>query len=107
MLAKRARGYASDELQPDTRLRANLVDVFSSNELSAARARSIMQDSGRRGVGNMRRLGSDLNLTRNSQLCLIQKSLWPKEYVVAIAAWSRMRKVASRGTALCFCLTRV
>ena len=100
MISKRARGYVSEELPPDKRLRANLVDVFTSNEMSATRARSIMHDShdsGARGVENLQRLGSDQNVTRNVQRRLLKKSPWPKEYVVEITTWNKRRKTASRG----------
>ena len=78
MLSKRARGYSEEDLAPEKRLRANLVDLFTANEVSAPRAASLMADAAAArvpGFSKLRRLGSDKHKRRNLSRRLA-KGIW-------------------------------
>ena len=87
MLSNRVRCYSEEDLAPDKRLRANLVDLFTANEISAPRAASLMADAaaaGAPGFSKLRRLGSDKHKRRNLSRRLVKGSGWPKEYIAQV-----------------------
>ena len=92
MLSKRTRGYSSADLPPEKRLRANLADMFASNEISGARARDVINDAvdaQALGLGGLRRLGSNKNVNRNLMRRLAKSGIWPPDYIAEVRTWNR------------------
>ena len=56
MFSKRGRGYEETELSPSKRLRANLADLFLSNDISGSRALSLFQDADGAGAKGFKKL---------------------------------------------------
>ena len=88
------RGRAVDPSLPAAkRLRENTADLFLTNQVSAARAKSLLQDavaSGSAYVADLvHNLGSDKNTARNLRRKLLRvRSGWPKLYWHEVRAWN-------------------
>ena len=95
MFSKRGRPWEAEALPPDRRLRANLADLFVSNDVSAARAQSIFADaeaSGARNVADLAKAGHTgkhkKNLARDLTRKLLKNSQWPRPYNAQVRTWN-------------------
>ena len=89
MLSKHKRPYHPQALPPDKRLRANLGDVFSSNQLSASRTQELINDCAAAGVTtfcSLRPLGT--NISRNLKRIFLKGCQWPSVYWAQIRVWN-------------------
>ena len=95
MLSKRKRPYDESSLPPTRRLAANIKDLVGSNELSAARAQSLVNDaydSGARGFTAAEVRDPDgKNVARDLRAGYLKQSQWPKKY------WAKVRCKQSDG----------
>lgn len=96
MLSKRGAGYSSDEVPPEKRLRANLSDLFLSNDISATRARSLFEDADAAHAehcGDLSAAGSrgrfPGNVHRDLMRRLCKGSRWPPAYWAPIRVWGK------------------
>ena len=90
MLSKRARGYDEADLPPAQRLCANIADLVTGNDISAARGASLFRDATHGGNTGMRRLGmfghAAKNIARDLRRKLVKGSRWPNPYVATITS---------------------
>ena len=90
MLSKHKRPYDPQTLPPDKRLRANLGDVFSSNQLSARRTQELINDCAAAGVTTFCSLKRPLgtNISRNLKRIFLKGCQWPSVYWAQIRVWN-------------------
>ena len=95
MFHKRSKGYSKEELSPSKRLRANLEDLFLSNEVSALRAREAFEDAeaaGLPGFSRLARAGASGSRTshahRDLMAACLRNSKWPKPYYADVRVWN-------------------
>ena len=95
MFSKRGRPWEAEALPPDRRLRANLVDLFVGNDVSAARAQSMFADAEASGARNMADLAKagrtgkhKKNLARDLTRKLLKNSQWPRPYNAQVRTWN-------------------
>mgnify|MGYP007018355561 CR=1 FL=1 len=100
MFGKRERAWEENALPAARRFRANVADLFLSNDVSANRAQSLFADgqaSGARNVQDLAAAGQGGRLGRN--LCrdlkrkLLKGSAWPKPYVAQVPTWNPKKEV--------------
>lgn len=96
MLSKRGAGYSSEEVPAEKRLRANLADLFLSNDISGARARSLFADADAANAQHCRDLGAagsggklPGNIHRDLLRRLCKASRWPPAYWSPIRVWDK------------------
>ena len=93
MLSKRQRSYDKENLPPSGRLRANLAELYSRNELPAARVLELAQDVNRVAptelteLQNKGRLTTEKNAARLLRNKLLKKSCWMPDYHAEIRTW--------------------
>ena len=94
MYGKRSKGYKDDELSPGKRFRANLEDLFLSNQMSGQRAQNVFADGAAAGNGNFEPLAKAGKRGQAASKChrdLMRKILkgtrWPELYWVQIPVW--------------------
>ena len=90
MLSKHKRPYDPQALPPDKRLRANLGDVFSSNQLSASKTQELINDCSAAGVTTFCSLKRPLgtNISRNLRRIFLKGCQWPSVYWAQIRVWN-------------------
>ena len=80
-----------EQLPPDRRLRANLADLFLSNEVSGARIASLFEDASvanPRHVQDLAKLNTK-NSTRDVRRKLANRSQWPQLYYAPVRVYDR------------------
>ena len=99
MFSKRGRPWEAESVPADQRLRANLADLFVSNDVSAARAQTLFADGEASGAkhmsdlakaGNYGKLGK--NLCRDITGKLLTHSRWPSTYNAQVRTWSQKNR---------------
>ena len=86
MLSKRKRPYDPAELTAPQRLRANIVDMYANNMLSARRAQELINDvseAGAPGLEALRR-ASGHNTARRMRRTFDKMCQWSKDDWAAI-----------------------
>ena len=89
MMRKTERAYDSNTLAAK-RFRHNALDLFASNEISAARTQELINDASAAGAGHLRdllaRAGKNANrsLTRRT----LQHRSYPKLYTAKVRCWN-------------------
>ena len=78
-------------MPPERRLRANLADLFLSNEVSGSRVASLFEDA---SVANPRHVKDLANLgmpkaTRNLRRKLMKRSQWPELYYAPVRVYDK------------------
>ncbi len=95
MLSKHSRAYDVNAQPAAKRLRQNLVDLYASNAVSAARASELLADAAAAGVRSCVGLASQRaragNVTRDLRRRLMRYSLWPRHYLAPIRCWDPKR----------------
>ena len=91
--------YYIESLPPDRRLRANLADLFVSNDVSAARAQSLFADaeaSSAKNVADLAKAGHNgkhgTNLARDLTRKLLNDSRRPLPYNAQVRTWNTKAK---------------
>ena len=87
MLSKQKRAYEPEQLPPDKRLKANIKDIFATNQLSGVRSQELINDIADSGVMGFRSLKKSLkaNVARNLRRSFLKGCLWPSVY------WGKIR----------------
>ena len=90
MLAKNKRPYDPESLPPSTRLRSNLGDLLSRNELPATRIAEIANDINRVAPTELRALTGPLNTNtaRKLRRKFLKKSTWMPDYIADVRTWN-------------------
>ena len=90
MISKKKRPYDPESLPPERRLRANLEDLFSRNELSGTRVAELANDVNRLTPHVLRNLTGPEghNTARRLRGRFMQKSTWMPDYVATIRTWN-------------------
>lgn len=102
MLSKRGLGYDAENVPKSKRLRANLADLFLSNEVSAARLQNIAQDAveaSAQHLGDLASAGSGGRFRGNCHRDLVRRlakrSGWPKTYHANIRVFDTAKQTES------------
>ena len=88
MLSKRARPYDRDAVPKGGKLLANIKDLWASNEVSAKRAQTMVNDAHDDGLASLRHQVRDeasKNISRTLRRAFLKHSQWPKDY------WAQIR----------------
>ena len=95
MLSKRSLGYDKDAVSPSKRLRANIMDLFLSNDVSGIRTQGICDDAYHfrpdsdfdylRRAGNYGKLPNHVH--RDLLKKAFRKSKWPSLYYATVRVW--------------------
>lgn len=82
---------AASAADPAERLRANLVDLFLSNQMSGLRAQSVFSDVHANQVPGFKKLAKagkhgcrKRNVARDLRRTLIKNKVWPKPYLAQV-----------------------
>ena len=94
MLSKAARPYDPQQLPEAKRLRQNIVDLYSSNVISAKRAQELLNDAAAAGDRFSARVRGRMtkNTARNLRRRLLKGNLWPPVYNARIRVWNTKAK---------------
>lgn len=94
MFGKRTRGYDESEVPPARRFRSNIGDLFLGNEVSAQRARDLIEDArlaGAAGVADLAAAGSGGRHPGNTHRDLLRAFLknkgWPPPYQAPVTVF--------------------
>ena len=79
MLGKRKRAVP-DDASPGTRLRANIIDLYSRGDVNAQRCASLLQDAGDSNVRACQ-VEHSTSRARDLQRGLLKHAGWPAQYV--------------------------
>ena len=104
MFSKRARGYDESHTAASKRFRRNIGDAFLSNQLSAERSQSLINDAHAAGASGINDLTGELrgdtgrhrNIARNLLRRFGRKSKWPKPYEANIRMKDRQTDEAGK-----------
>ena len=90
MLSKNKRPYDPNELPPSRRLRMNLGNLLSRNELPATRVGELANDINRVAPTEVRDITGPLggNTARKLRRNFLKKSTWMPDYIPEIRTWS-------------------
>ena len=90
MISKNKRAYSPESLPPERRLRANLQDLCSRNELPAKRVGELATDFNRVTPHALRNLSGPQgsNTARMMRRKFLKQSTWMPDYVSTIRTWS-------------------
>ena len=80
-----------DQLPPARRLRANLADLFLSNEVSGARAASMFEDASVANPRHVKDLAkvNKVHATRDLRRKLAKRSQWPQLYYAPVRVYDK------------------
>ena len=87
MISKNKRAYDADRLEPQTRLRANVQDLFAGNQLTGKRTQELINDiaaAGNDALGSLRGPVSN-HTARNLRRSFLKRNQWPQIY------WAQIR----------------
>ena len=86
MLSKTARPYDASELPAPKRLRANVADLYATNQLSAKRIQEVINDIADSGVPSFACLKRPLgpNVARAVKAGFLKRNQWPSLYMAEI-----------------------
>jgi hypothetical protein len=92
MFSKRQLPDDLDKVAPAKRLRENIADLYLSNEISAARAKSLYSDgilAEAQNLGGFKKItkSSEKNIHRDLLRKLMKGSKWPSVYVAKVRAF--------------------
>ncbi len=88
MLSKKG-SYDPTELAPSRRLRANLQDIFATNQLPGTRVQDVINDVADAGVKSFTRLKNQTaNAHRNLLRTFLRGTQWPRLYWAKIRVYS-------------------
>ena len=89
MIAKNKRSYEPEAMPPSTRLRRNIQDLVSRNELPGNRLGEIINDINRVAPTELRDLSGPAgkNTARRLRGKFLKKSTWMPDYVASIRTW--------------------
>ena len=97
MFSKRSLPKYSDQPK-EKRLRTNIEDLYFTNQVSAERASSLLQDAEAAGSAHTGDLHSFKpsagHHKRDLQRKLVRYSNWPKPYFVSVEVWDPKKKAA-------------
>ena len=97
MFSKRSLPKYSDQPK-EKRLRTNIEDLYFTNQVSAERASSLLQDAEAAGSARTGDLHSFKpsagHHKRDLQRKLVRYSNWPKPYFVSVEVWDPKKKAA-------------
>ena len=97
MFSKRSLPKYSDQPK-EKRLRTNIEDLYFTNQVSAERASSLLQDAEAAGSAHTGDLHSFKpsagHHKRDLQRKLVRYSNWPKPYFVSVEVWDPKEKAA-------------
>ena len=105
MLSKRTRPYDPESLDPNTRLRRNLGDLLSRNEVSASRLGEVINDVNRcaphvvRDLSDAGRQGGPMrkdNVAGKLRRKFLRKSTWMPDYIANIRVFDPKTKTVKR-----------
>ena len=86
MLSKTARPYDPSDLPAPKRLRANIADLYATNQVSAKRIQEVINDIADSGVpsfvGMKRPLGP--NVAKAVKAGFLRRNQWPSLYLAEI-----------------------
>ena len=87
MYSKHKRPYESESLAPNKRLRSNLQDIFSSNQLSGKRTQELINDIADAGNEELEALRGRVggHSSRKLKSAFLKRNQWPSLY------WARIR----------------
>ena len=87
---------AASSADPAERLRANLVDIFLSNQVSGLRAQTVFADVHSNKVRGFKKLakagkhGSQKrHVARDLRRTIIKNKVWPKPYFAQVRVWDK------------------
>ena len=89
MLSKNKRSYDPESLPPGPRLRANLGELLSRNELPSTRLQEVVNDIHRVAPAHLRSLRGKSNQHTAKRLRhkFLKKSTWMPDYIAEIRTW--------------------
>ena len=92
MLHKTQRAYDPSEYPADKRLKMNIIDLYATNTVSAARTQELLNDAADAGVRPCRRLrrkqrGCEKNVARDLKRKLLKNCAWPSLYIAGVRVW--------------------
>ena len=96
MLSKNKRPYNPDELTPRKRIRANIQNMFATNQLSGPRSQELINDIDRldtTAVSQLARPQVGQNATRDLRRTFMKYNQWPALYFAAI----RVKSLKTQG----------
>ena len=91
MLAKNKRAYDPESLPDGQRLRRNLGELLSRNELPATRIGEIVNDINRVAPTELRDLthtGSSKNFAKKLRRKFMKRSTWMPDYIAKLRTWN-------------------
>ena len=91
MLSKRQRPYDLESLAPSRRLRRNVQDLASSNELASSRIHELVADVNRVApteLADLSRPTAKKNCARFLRRRFLKRKAWMPDYVVSLRTWS-------------------
>ena len=95
MFSKRPLPEDARTADPAERLRANLADLFLSNQVSGQRAQSVFADVHANKVSGFKRLakagkgGRGKHVSRDLRRTLAKTRNWPKPYLAKVRVWDK------------------